>query len=163
MAKTTRTYIFDRIRTRAIAFAAVLATLVASAENQPVAAASLPGIIEIGEARIIELSGGRALSWVLRRLKRLSLRMPRVQPLIDALEDLLRRIEETASDGEMSNAEIGRRIEALAAKLTEMEARLALQDEDRAEMARLRQELRHGGGNRSCCNYQELRLGRPPP
>jgi hypothetical protein len=66
------------------------------------------------------------------------------------------------------SADLGKRLDALRARVQELEAKLAVEVDNREELARLRdllsrlsQEIRQGDPYKLCCEYQGLRLGRP--
>jgi hypothetical protein len=65
---------------------------------------------------------------------------PFVQPLVEAIEELLTLLEDSKQ-----SAEAQKKLDALAAKVAELEAKLASQADDKAEIARLRTLLKQLG------------------
>ena len=103
------------------------------------------------------------LGWALRGLKWLSRRLPLVEPVVVAIEELMRVLQDARR-----SAEVHKKVDALVARVGELEAKLASQVDDRVEiaqlrllLARLREELGQGNPYRLCCDNHLPRLGRP--
>jgi hypothetical protein len=98
----------------------------------------------------------RGLRWVSRRLSF-------AEPLGAALGELLHAVGEARR-----SAGLGKRLDALLARVQAIEEKLALEIDNREELARLRdmlgrlgQELRDGSPYKLCCDSLAPRLGRP--
>jgi hypothetical protein len=161
MAKETARSILGRWSRPLIAIILGLAILQGPPPGHPgVSAASG---VEIGAGLVRPGSLEAALARSQRGLRWVSRRLHFAEPLGEAVEGLLHAV-----GAARSSAEVDRKLELLLAKVRELEAKLAVEIDNREELARLRdllarlsQEIRQGDPYKLCCEYQGLRLGRP--
>ena len=156
MAKQAKIDSFGRLPRSVIPLLLGLAVLQGPPRSVPTVAAASSSIAEIAAGPVKPGKFKAVLVWSLKGLKRLSRRMHLAEPVTEAVEDLLRIVGNA-----QRSAELDTKLDTLAVRVGELEARLAVQAADRAEIARLREELRHGDPYKLCCESQLPRVGRP--